>query len=317
MTGTQYTDDEVRQLLARAAGDIPPGLDLLAGFRARHGGRARRWIRPRLRIVIAAGTVIAAAVAAITVTLTASPGPAPSRSAPAELVRAARITAAQNYRIASRVTSVRPPAGIPPIVITGAYDPARGIGTEGDGHVEADRYDGRYVYQWLFPNIRKLDEREYHQVIPPSRTWIRLPLSKPDFSRTGLIFALQGASFQTVQQLSPQGLVALLTEASHVRAVGRVSGPGWTGTRYSFLLGETLDAQSQLSLTLTFRGTVDVDGLGRIHQLAAISTMYSPHSQPGYRTFIKSITIDFSGFGQPVPVSIPPASQVFIPPSRP
>ena len=45
--------------------------------------------------------------------------------------------------------------------------------------------------------------------------------------------------------------------------------------------------------------------------------MYSPHSQPGYRTFIKSITIDFSGFGQPVPVSIPPASQVFIPPSQP
>ena len=42
MTGTRYTDDEVRQLLARASEDIPPGLDLLAGFRARHGGRARR-----------------------------------------------------------------------------------------------------------------------------------------------------------------------------------------------------------------------------------------------------------------------------------
>ena len=64
MTGTQYTDDEARQLFARATEDIPPGLDLLDGFRARHGGRARRWSRPRLRILVAAGTVAAAATTA-------------------------------------------------------------------------------------------------------------------------------------------------------------------------------------------------------------------------------------------------------------
>ena len=314
MTGTQYTDDEARQLFARATEDIPPGLDLLDGFRARHGGRARRWSRPRLRILVAAGTVAAAATTAITVALTASPEPVLTSSAPAELVRAARITTAQSYRIASRVTSVRPSAGIPPIIITGAYDPARGIGTEGDGHVEADRYDGRYVYQWLFPNIRKLDEQQYHQVIPPGVTWIRYPLPKSDFSQLSLLSALQARSSQTVQQLSPQGLVALLKGFGHVHTIGRVSGPGWTGTRYSFQLGKTVDAHSNLSLSLTLHGTVDVDGLGRIRQLAAISTSYRSNGPPGYKTFIDSITITFSGFGQPVPVKIPPASEVFIAP---
>ena len=319
MTGTQYTDDEVRQLLDRATEDIPPGLDLLAGFQARRGRG-----RPRPRgILIAAGAGAVAAMTAIAVTLilTAGPASAPApagRAGPAELTRAAMITAASNYRVSLRITPVSPAAG-PAHTVTGSFDPARGIGAEKIDGADVARYNGRYIYLRILPSGRKIYQQlyaqQYHLTLRPSQIWERVTEPTLHHGRFLLMAQLMSGSVTTVQVLSPPGLVALFKGASHVRATGHVSGPGWTGTAYSFQLSASLPVPNSKFRTIqAARGTVDIDSHGRIRSLAGLMTSATPHYPGGDGLGKVSIRLTFSGFGQPVPVSIPPASEVIVRP---
>jgi hypothetical protein len=319
MTVTQHSEDEARRLLALATEDVPPGLDLLAGFQSRRGsGRPR----PR-RILIAAGTVAAAAMTAIAVTLTLTAGPAPApapagRAGPADLARAAMITAAQNYRVTSHIAQVQPTPGFAQ-TITGAFDPARGIGAETIDGLDLARYDGRYLYLRILPSGRKAYQQiyaqQYHLTLRPSQIWERITEPKLASTRYLLIAALPQGSVTSVQVLRPSGLVALLQGARQVRATGRVSGPGWQGTAYSFQLRASMAvAHSKLVGVVTFSGVADVDQQNRIRSLSGLATSRTLHAPNDAGTTVSSVSLSFSSFGQPIPVSIPPGRQVIIRP---
>jgi hypothetical protein len=310
MTTTRDREDEVRRLLTLAAEDVPADLDLLAGFRARRGRRRR----PRLRILVAAGTVAAAAAAAITVTLTAGPAPAriPARPARTELVRAAAVTAAQNYRISARITGNQ---GSPrAATITGAYNTARGVGEEQLGAVHAV-YSGSYLF-WSIPaKARKVYEQTYHHVLRPEQTWIRVTVPLRDRGAApGFEADLGGVSLTSTQQLNPQHLLALVGSATQVHVTGRASGAGWTGTRYAYSARFTQRPRTRTTLDQSVSGTVDVDQQDRVRGLTVTQAAWGPDLRLRYQArIIQSITVTFSGFGQPVPVTIPSASQVFVP----
>jgi len=318
MMSTRESEDEARRLLALAAEDVPPSVDLVAGFQARRERRRfRRRHRPHAGLLIATGAVVAAASIAIAVTLTASPAPAPAPAGlagPAGLTRAAMITAARNYRVNFLTIPVQPESG-PAETTTGSFDPARGAGAETIDGVDIARYDGRYIYLRILPAARKIYEQNFHVILRPGQIWERVTEPKLHRSPFILMTELQAGSVASVQVLSPPGLVALLKGASHVRDTGRVSGPGWTGTAYSFQLSASMPVpSSKLSTIVTTRGTVDIDQQGRIRSLIGLTTSRTPHAPGGDGLTVSSVSLTFSGFGQPIPASIPPASQVIIRP---
>jgi hypothetical protein len=311
MTSTQYTEDEVRQLFAAATEDMPPGLDVLAGFQDR--SRARR--RPRPRILLAAGAMASTAAAAIALTLTAGPAP----SAMAQLTRAAATTSKQSYQITSHVATVgQSGSPVPVITIYGAFDPVRNVGLETSSDGLNARYANGYIYLPLPEAYRQLYLHLHHTPLPPGKAWVRFaqPL-RPARGPLGVEFALQGSTAQSLQELNPQSLLTMLQSATRVHQTGPASGPGWTGTQYSFSASATLSQGSRNAITLSTRGTVDVDQPGRVRSLTATETIHIAHPPRGTAaTTVRSIDVTFKGFGLPVSVTLPPASQVFIPPNH-
>lgn len=106
---------------------------------------------------------------------------------------------------------------------------------------------------------------------------------------------------------SPEGLLALLRMATTVRADGTASGAGWTGTRYSFSVAagkQGLLPGDPNEMVTAVTGTIDVDQQGRLRHLHVIQHVMDQR--------IPAITNDltFSDFGEHVPVTAPPASQV-------
>jgi hypothetical protein len=83
--------------------------------------------------------------------------------------------------------------------------------------------------------------------------------------------------------------------------VGPASGPGWTGSKYAFT------AHPAGSPAVTVAGTVDVDQQGRVRSLDTITTVRTRYRNPA-QTETEDLT--FGGFGGPVQVTAPPASQV-------
>ena len=313
MTITQDSENEARRLLALAAEDPPPSLDLLAGFQARR----RQRHRPGARVLLAAGTAVATAGAAVAITLTAGP----AQSARAAVTQAAAATAAQSYRISSRVGTARqspPQLSQPgPVTITGAFDPVRKTGEETTGDGFVIRFVDGYLYAPLpakfWPQYKKL-----HPDAPAAgQIWTRLnvPL-QPDSGSPDLAFTLLGTTVPSLLQLNPQSLLALIKSASEVRRVGPASGPGWNGTRYSFSARDSRTVAPGDTIDVTVRGTVDVDQQGRVRRLAATETLQDSGLPRSDRPeIVSSITITFSGFGLPVPVvAAPPQNRVYVVP---
>ena len=75
------------------------------------------------------------------------------------------------------------------------------------------------------------------------------------------------------------------------------AGPGWTGTKDSF--AETINLGGNIYLS----GSVSVGSAGRVRQLVTVSDNPIPPAEG-------TMTPTFGGFGAPVTVTAPPASQV-------
>jgi hypothetical protein len=90
-------DQQVRTLFTDAAGDVPPGIDLLHGFGARR-------VRGRVALAAAAGSLLAA-VTAVTLTIATAP------SALAQLTSAASRTAGLSYDFSATLAFVPLEAG--------------------------------------------------------------------------------------------------------------------------------------------------------------------------------------------------------------
>lgn len=107
-----------------------------------------------------------------------------------------------------------------------------------------------------------------------------------------------GAGILGIGQSSPQDLLTLLESASQVREVGPASGPGWTGSAYTFTATTTLGGP--LRIVVSTSGRVDVDQQGRVRQLDATQTLGKT---------VRKAELTFGDFGIPVSVSAPPASE--------
>jgi hypothetical protein len=293
------TDQHVRALFADATGDVPPGIDLLRGFRSR---KAARRVRGRVALGAAAASVVAAGTA-VTLTITTAP------SALAQVTSAASRTAGLSYDITATVATRPLRAGSGTAgsgQITGAFDPARKTGettlsgTGGEGQM---RFIGPYVYIYTPP-------RPGRPAVSGGKTWMRAPSSQlwePAVAAQGLNL---GAGLSSLLVTSPQNLLALLNSASTVSRQGSTSGDGWTGISYTFTARLTFGPNGSSEPAVTAAGSVGVDQQGRVRRLALAYTQPAQASLPPVRV---TGEVTFSDFGTAVSVSPPPASEVYVP----
>lgn len=287
------SEETVRRLLTVATEDLPPGIDLLRGLKARRMAR-----RARVRILLAAGTVSVLA-ASSAIALSASDAP----SALAQVTAAAARTAAQSYRVSATIVS-RPD---PPISVTGEFDPARRVGEDLYSNGYQIRYLGRYAYDHPYTGSGA--------ELPPGKHWVKFPAARFPGSRFPSDATRELGNSFFLGQVDPQDLLTELRSAIRVQQAGTASGPGWTGLRYLFTATGhyvfAADSNDTIThLTESIDGTVDVDKQGRVQRLDIVdSTQWLlPHaSQP--ESAVTEIDMSFGDFGMPVSVNAPPPSE--------
>jgi hypothetical protein len=286
------TEEAVRRLFTVATEDMPPGIDLLQGVRARTRKR-----RARSRVALSAG--VAGIVAAATgITLSAVQAP----SALAQVTQAAARTAEQSYRVTSVSTVVasRGP-GTRRLTIHGEFDRADKLGEETASDGSEVRYVGRYMYVSMSKAMRDAYQKAHRTPIPAGTTWLRVP-APPDIDLPTLELIVIGGSTNGIGQVDPQNLLTLLRNSSQVSEQGPASGPGWTGTAYTFTA--RLMTHGPLHITLGSTGTVDVDRQGRVRRLDATQTFGQTK---------RTVRVTFGDFGLAVSVSPPPAARTLVP----
>ena len=292
------TEEAVRRLFTVAAEDVPPGIDLLQGVRARTRGRV-----VKIRSLMAVGAAgIVAAVAAITLSTVQAP------SAFAQVTQAAARTAAQSYQVNVTSTLVKAPGpgggSKPPETITGEFDPAAHVGEDTNSQGFQVLYVGNYVYLPVTSDLRAAYNNLPHAPIPAGKSWLRIPRPpQSGVDATAAELTLLGSPVMGLDPVDPQDLLSLLESATQVREVGPASGSGWTGSQYTFTVGATLPGPLHSPVSIT--GTVDVDQQGRVRQLDAVESIMGT---------VQNVAITFGDFGLPVSVSAPPADQTFTPP---
>jgi hypothetical protein len=288
------TEETARRLFAVATEDVPPGIDLLRAVRARSRARV-----VRVRAVMAAG---AAGIVALVAGITLSAAPAPS--AFAQVTHAAARTAAASYTVRSdqKIVDIGGLRSKPWATAYGEFDPVHGVGEFTDNVGAQIRWVAGSTYVFLTDDLRAA----YQLIGPPVPAWaswerlagIPLPAGGPA-TELGMLSIFPGF----LGSVDPQDLLALLQSATDVRETGPASGPGWTGTAYSFTVATTLNGPVHTPVGL--RGTVDVDQQGRVRQL---------EGQASFAATVSRVEITFGDFGRPVSVSPPPASQTWVPP---
>lgn len=262
-------------------------------------GRVRRRAarQRRTRVLVPAGAVaLAAAVAGgATAGVLADGGGTAAPSALTTLTAALVKTSAQSFTFSASAS--RHPVDSRGTV-TGEFDPVRGTGTEqirSDGGKWQIRVIGGHAYS----TTAKFPDNETH-----GKPWVETPWQPVDISRervTGVIGDMP---------INPADLLAQLKSATAVRAAGPASGPGWTGTKYSFTLAPDSNQIPQKA-----SGTVSVDSAGRVRQLVIkgsniASVLHGKTFKKETLAFAQTLT--FGGFGTPVTVAAPPASQVYV-----
>jgi hypothetical protein len=293
------TEEVARRLFATAAEDIPPGIDLLRGVRARHQAR-----RLRTQALISAGAAVVLAAAAVTLTVSRAP------SALAQVAQAASRTSGQSYR-ASATTSLLAPAGSPagtPATVSGEFDPAHGLGVETSARGQV-RYVGGYMYVPMPQAFRLVYQRQHKTPLPAGKTWLRLKLQTSPGAVPAQFTAVYGSLAGLVAD-NPQSLLAMLTSATQVHQAGSASGPDWTGTRYAFTA--TTNVGTAWHVIVHTSGTVDVDQQGRVRRLdVRVRTQYLASPAHQLREMVQTAAVTFGDFGIGVSVSAPPASETY------
>jgi hypothetical protein len=236
-------------------------------------------------VLLAAGAVAATAAGVTAALLAGSHGDPPT--ALAALNGALAKTSAETYSFSLDSTAMYSGQVLNSTVVSGAFDPRHGLGAELLTRRTSEasrrglqvRFLGQYVYTRVAPGSG---------FTIPGKPWDKAPLPP-----TGTSAARGGFSFVSDRPVSPDALLAVLQPTATVRDSGPVSGPGWTGSRYTF----TARLGPQASVT----GTAYVDEQGRVHDLMTTAT-----EESGLTT---ERDFTFSGFGAPVQVTAPPAAQ--------
>lgn len=263
-------------------GGITPGTGVLRGARD-DGTGVRRDGRRRSRVLGMAGAAVAAG-GVTAVLLAASGSGAPS--ALAAVTGALAKTSVQSYRFSLGSTVRVRGHDVSSDMVTGAISPGQGLGTE----LVATSVEHRPVTA----QIRFVGRYEYTRVSP----WYGLgtlgkPWDKAAVPSVGTSQTLGSYGFVSDQAVSPAELSGVLRYAATVRDAGPASGPGWIGTRYTFI-ARLSGGQGSVS------GTVYVDRQGQVRRLVTIT------SQGRVMT---DRDLAFGDYGAPVPVTAPSASQ--------
>jgi hypothetical protein len=280
------TGHDARGTFLAESGGVPPrtGLPHDAREQGASARRRHRRLRRRLLVPAAAGMAAAGMMAAL---LAACASHAPS--ALAAVTSALARTSASSYRFSLDSAVKYRGRETQSDVVSGAYDPRHGLGTE----LLATRVAQRPVTA----QIRFTSTYVYTRVAPGSglatigRPWNKAPLPR---AGADTMPGYDVYAFVTDRPVTPDELSAVLRSADTVRDQGSASGPGWTGERYAFT-ARLFDGRESVS------GTVYVDQHGHVRRLATISTL-------GIATTVRDLT--FGDFGAPVPVTTPPISQV-------
>jgi len=255
--------------------------------------------RRRMWALAAAGAVAAAALATgITFALhaaSAAPSPPAAPSPLAALTSALARTSAGSYTFSLDTTVHFGARTLNSDVVSGAFDPSRDRGTElltvrsaGRAERAQVRFIGAYLYTWASPGSGF------------GKPWDQSPLKA---AAAGGMPPGDLYAFVSDQPVRPTALTVVL-RAPHAtaRAAGPVSGPGWTGTRYTFTAPLYGGRE-------TVSGTAYVDQQGRVRRLTTITIERA--ARAAEKTLLTTDRdIAFGAFGAPVPVTAPPASQV-------
>jgi hypothetical protein len=249
--------------------------------------------RPRRRTcALAAAGVIAAGAAAgvIAALLGAAAAPSPMAALTGALTR----TSAHSYSFSLDESEHFAKRTLNSDMVSGAFDPQRRLGTE-----LLTAQSGRATQR---AQIRFIDADLYTSVSPGSgfgEPWDETPAAAAASAAMppGDLY-----SFVSDRPVSPAALTTVLrSPGATARDAGPVSGPGWSGTKYTFttLIGGGREAVS---------GTAWVDQQGLVRRLLTVTT------EKGLQATDKTLLttdrdITFGDFGAPVRVAAPPASQ--------
>jgi hypothetical protein len=261
--------------------------------------RRRSGLRKRGMLTVV-GAVAAAAVAVGVVAALHTPLPA-SPSALSVVTSALARTSADSYTFtvdtATRLAGKDAGKELNSIEVSGAFDPGHDLGTE--------QLTARSAAQVARAQVRFIGKYVYTSVTPAAgfvKLWDKSPLTAAaaDGMQPGDLYG-----FASDQPVTPDELTVVLRSAgAAVHGAGPVSGPGWTGTRYTFIAHLYGGRES-------VTGTVYVDRQGRVRRLMTITTgLASPGRTTKIRVLATNREITFSGFGAPVRVSPPPVSQL-------
>ncbi|MGH3164646.1 MAG: hypothetical protein ACRDN0_01985 [Trebonia sp.] len=253
------------------------------GTRERPATTAGRNPRRRTLGLLLTGTVIAAAGTAATVVLLTAGNQTPT--AASIVISALTKTSAENYGYSVESTVRWNGRDINYDTVSGVVAPRHELGTESltarSGKIAAQiRFIGDYVYTRVSSGV-KLPAK--------GKSWDKAPALAP----AAVVNPDSLYGFATDQPVSPAAISQVLRSASTVRAVGRASGPGWTGTAYGF--SSALPGGRQ-SVT----GTIDIDREGQVRRLVTVTTD---------RKILTLRNLTFSEFGTPVRTAPPPAAQ--------
>ncbi len=242
----------------------------------------------------------AAAVAGgVTATVLTASGPA-SPTALQAVTAAVVKTSTQSFAFRDTMSQVNPAATDPVphlSYLTGTFNPVNETGEEQSSTAFAKgtatisyRFVGGYVYMHP-PGLKT------------GQVWLKHRQNSGFLANdpNAAIFIAEGR--EGVEPLNPADLLALLKGATTVREAGPASGPGWTGTRYSF----TAKPVQLKGARLLISGTVSVDSSGRVRELVTETRIVESSGALWRRT---TDTMTFGGFGIPVSVTAPPASQI-------
>jgi len=294
-----HTDEtrEARRLLATAFDTVPAdpsvvGEGLLGAVRRRY---ARRRRARALMSAGAAAAVAGTAAVLLSVTVTGAP------SALAAVTSALSRASAESFRMNLIVTQHNTVPGqwtMPsPLYISGELDMKRHLGKETLSNGWRTLIVGRKAYTKLPPAQASGTG---------GKLWTEEPVSDtaPPTGSTGAKIAWD---FNSDRPFNPQALLALLQSGAKVVDRGSASGPGWTGTRYTFTLshpGRTLGVVDRITCT------VDVDRHGHIRSLVQ-KTEFAAGGKPGAAVgTIYTLNFSFRDFGVRFSVTPPPASQI-------
>jgi len=250
--------------------------------------KARRRI---LAVTVASAT--AAATAIVAVAITRPP------SAQAQVTSAAQRTFGQSFHVA---TTVQGDGDAPPVHGRGEFDPARHV-----GRISTDEFFGKIEER------RYIGDLEYIKNPPPTN-YMHLPPDKwhPGTRKPWTVGPGSPTHPRDLEAMFVNPLWALnqLQQATHVRDTGRVSGPGWTGHRYTFTNPGKIELFKRIRYVDVTQGAVEIDAQGRVRQVTVTLGSYTEtdnrHLLPGW---VRG-TISFSDYGTPVTVTAPPADQV-------